>query len=66
MTGFAATWCPQLQVNSEEHSSDWCPVVVADSVGGAWVFWMGIDENRGDFEIYYSRWTGDGWTPLDA
>jgi hypothetical protein len=59
----AATWSPEMQVNVEDTSADWSPAVVCDSSGTAWVFWMGIDSNQGDFEIYYSRWTGDGWTP---
>jgi hypothetical protein len=52
-----------MQVNADDTSADWNPMVVCDSAGIAWVFWMGIDSNQGDFEIYYSRWTGDGWTP---
>ena len=59
---FTATWSPEMQVNVDDTSADWNPMVVCDSAGTAWVFWMGIDHSQGDFEIYYSRWTGDGWT----
>ncbi|MCX5800283.1 MAG: hypothetical protein NTX17_02705, partial [Candidatus Eisenbacteria bacterium] len=52
-----------MQVNVEDTSADWNPMVVVDSAGTAWVFWMGIDASQGDFEIMYSRWTGEGWTP---
>ncbi|MCX5801915.1 MAG: hypothetical protein NTX17_11100, partial [Candidatus Eisenbacteria bacterium] len=52
-----------MQVNVEDTSDDLNPMVVVDSVGTAWVFWMGIDASQGDFEIMYSRWTGEGWTP---
>jgi hypothetical protein len=52
-----------MQVNVDDTSADWNPMVVCDSAGTAWVFWMGIDPNQGDFELYYSRWAGDGWTP---
>jgi len=59
----AATWSPEMQVNVEDMTDDINPMIVCDSSGTAWVFWMGIDPLQGDFEIYYSRWTGDGWTP---
>jgi hypothetical protein len=59
----AATWSPEMQVNVNDTSADWDPVVVADSTGSAWVFWMGIDASQGDFEIYYSRWNDDAWSP---
>ncbi|MCX5801757.1 MAG: hypothetical protein NTX17_10295 [Candidatus Eisenbacteria bacterium] len=52
-----------MQVNVEDTSYDWSPMVVVDSAGTAWVFWMGIDASQGDFEIMYSRWRGEGWTP---
>ncbi|KPJ60335.1 MAG: hypothetical protein AMJ46_07115 [Latescibacteria bacterium DG_63] len=52
-----------MQVNVNDTSADWDPVVVADSTGSAWVFWMGIDSDQGDFEILFSRWTGTDWTP---
>jgi len=58
----AATWSPEMQVNVDDTSADWDPVVVADSLGTAWVFWMGVDPGQGDFDIYYSRWTDQGWT----
>jgi len=58
-----ASWSPEMQVNVNDASADWNPMVVCDSSGTAWVLWMGIDPGQGDFEIYCSRWTGDGWTP---
>jgi len=59
----AATWSPEIQVDVHDTWVDWSPVVVADSAGSAWVFWMGVDWSQGDFEILYSRWIGDGWNP---
>jgi hypothetical protein len=57
-----ASWSPEMQVNVDDTSADWNPMVVCDSSGTAWVFWMGIDPAQGDFEMYWSRWTGSGWT----
>jgi hypothetical protein len=61
-TVLAATWSSEMQVNRDDSSPDWNPMVVCDSAGTAWVFWMGIDPAQGDFELYCSRWTGSGWT----
>jgi hypothetical protein len=59
---FAATWSPEMQVNIEDSSNDMGIRVAVDSLGFAWAFWMGIDPEEGDFEIYWSRWTGSSWT----
>ena len=59
----AATWGPEMQVNVNDTSDDMGIRVAVDSAGTAWVFWMGIDAEQGDWEIYSSCWTGAGWTP---